>query len=137
MRARIILSVLASFAAPFTCPVVSAQSEVADTVLIAAQAMAPRCEIIEVRKLPGDTVYVALVDSLLSSESFEAGAWQLCDGAARNQTTRDVSRAILGPLWSAWGRSAGLKVAVLDIHSLTRGDANFRLAFPAPTPRVP
>lgn len=122
----------ACLAVTFTLPVLSAQSEVADSLLHVAQAQAPRCNITEVRRLGGDTILVSLVDSLLSSEAFEAGDWQLCDGVARNQTTRDVSRAILGPLWSAWGSSSGLKTAVLDIHSLVAEDAHLRLAFPAP-----
>jgi len=75
-----------------------------------------------------------LVDSLLTSVAFDAGEWQLCDGAARQQTTRDVSRAIIRPLWSAWGATVRPTMAVVEIQSLVVGDAFFRLAFPAPAP---
>ena len=116
-------------------PTLHAQDASPDRLMRLAQAEAPGCRITGVHQIAGDTIVVSLVDSLLTAVAFDSGEWQLCDGAARQQTTRDVSRAILRPLWAAWGPKVRPTIGVVEIASLVVGDAYFRLAFPAPSPR--
>ena len=110
---------------------------VPDSLLRAASSAAPKCKIAEVRRLAGDTAYVAVIDSLLTAESHYDGEWRLCNGIARNQTTRDVAHAILRPLWAAWGTDARVKAAILDIRSINPEEANVRMVIRDPLPAQP
>lgn len=115
-------------------PAVAAQAAVSDSLLRAAASAAPKCKIVDVRHPVGDTVYVTVIDSLLTAESQYEGEWRLCDGVARNQTPRDVAHAILRPLWGAWGAEARVKAAVLEIRGINPDEVNVRMRIGAPPP---
>jgi hypothetical protein len=125
------------FASLLTAPAVGAQGAVPDSLLRAASSAAPKCKIVEVRRLAVDTAFVSLIDSLLTAESSYDGEWRLCDGSARNQTTRDAAHAILRPLWAAWGADVHIKAAVLNIRSIDPAEANVRMVIWAPQPAQP
>ena len=107
-----------------------AQAVLPDSIMNAVRAAAHGCEVTNVQRIAGDTVVVTLLDSTLTQTRWEDVEWTLCGGAGTGASVRDVSRAIVQPLWAAWPRMSPAKTATLDIRSPAADSIRVRLSFP-------
>lgn len=123
--------VLMSLALGVVAPL-QAQSVLPDSVMNTVRAAAQGCEVIEVRRITGDTVVVMLMDSTLTQTRWDDAVWSLCGGSRTGSSTRDISRAILKPLWVAWPGMSPARTATLEIRSPSDDSIRMRLSFPPP-----